>query len=277
MTKIRNKIFLSLILFTFLLSSYIIFKTTNYQKTTLISVNTTLDKKDFIQMIEKYDSYQAEKIDLYYQEYQLSHNHILALNKVNYPAFFEEAYHINSFKFSGGLFVNKNYYLEENDHPKNLVPVTLPKILRKDEAMLVDQETLKWAKLMFNDAKKKGLNLVVYSAYRSFYKQKTLFDNTTSAFVARPGHSEHQTGLALDIATKESGLTIFFEQTPEYLYLISNAHLYGFILRYPKNKEHLTLYPYEAWHFRYVGKELATYLYQNDLTLEEYIYLNFVL
>lgn len=94
----------------------------------------------------------------------------------------------------------------------------------------------------------------------------------TSLYSARPGQSEHQTGLAMDISAPsvQSALTTEVESTPEGQWLRENAHRYGFILRYPAGKEHITGYAYEPWHFRYVGRELAAFLKKKGLTLEEY-------
>ncbi len=239
------------------------------KKSYLITNNTD----DFLNIIKDYQSFNEEFYDLYYQEYQLTNNIILSLNKVNYPDFFLNKYDFPSFNFEGGQFVNKNYYLAASYIPKNLVPVTINKVNRKGETMLINKEALSAASKLFDDAKSKGLNLVVFSAYRSFIKQKELYDNAKDkSYVAKAGYSEHQTGLALDIATLDTGLSIYFENTAEYLYLKNNAHLFGFINRYPKDKTMLTLYPYESWHFRFVGKSLAQKLYDENLTLEEYIY-----
>ena len=98
---------------------------------------------------------------------------------------------------------------------------------------------------------------------------------TDLSYVAYPGTSEHQTGLVIDISTLNYGLITHFEESREFKILISNCHYYGFILRYPKGKESLTGYSYEPWHFRFVGRESATYIMTNNLTLEEYIYQNF--
>ena len=96
-------------------------------------------------------------------------------------------------------------------------------------------------------------------------------------YLAKPGYSEHQTGLSIDVGTKDSGLTIHFENTLAFKTLKENAHLFGFILRYPKDKEELTGYAYEPWHFRYVGPVHAKIIYENNLTLEEYFYYYFIL
>ena len=127
---------------------------------------------------------------------------------------------------------------------------------------------------MFKDAKRKNLDLTVFSAYRSFYKQHSIYNlSSDKSFVAIPGTSEHQTGMAVDISTKDTGLSIHFENTDEFLFLKENSYKYGFILRYPKDLISITGYPYESWHYRYVGVELATFLHDFNLTLEEYLYM----
>lgn len=126
------------------------------------------------------------------------------------------------------------------------------------------------------DAKSLGLNLWIASGYRSYWTQNTLYNNYVAAdgkeeadtYSARPGHSEHQTGLAFDLNSVESS----FANTDEGKWVKDNCYRYGLIIRYPKGKENITGYMYEPWHLRYVGVELATKLYNNGdwITLEEY-------
>ena len=92
------------------------------------------------------------------------------------------------------------------------------------------------------------------------------------SYSAKPGYSEHQTGLAFDI----NSIRDSFADTKEGLWLAKNAHIYGFILRYPKGKESITGYKYEPWHYRYVGVSVAQYIFENQITFEEY-YAKFVL
>lgn len=132
---------------------------------------------------------------------------------------------------------------------------------------------------MFLDAKYDGFDLSIGSAYRSAQLQSLYFYNLASSVgeetanisIARPGQSEHQTGLAVDISTvaRNCYLDNCFAQTEDGEWLANNSYKYGFILRYPKNKTNITGYMYESWHFRYVGTELATALFQSDLTLDE--------
>ena len=135
---------------------------------------------------------------------------------------------------------------------------------------------------MATDAKTAGFELVAFSWFRSFEYQDTLYNNYVNRdgqekadrYSARPGYSEHQTGLAFDVGEKgkeDLWLTEEFGETEAGKWLVENAQNYGFILRYPYGKEEITGYMYESWHFRYVGTELATKIKQANVTLEEYL------
>ncbi|WP_341201709.1 Ig-like domain-containing protein [Planomicrobium okeanokoites] len=135
---------------------------------------------------------------------------------------------------------------------------------------------------MLADAAKAGHELSIISSYRSYSYQKDLYNRYVAThgeeqakrFAALPGHSEHQTGLAFDLGGTESEgdwLSGSFGDTPAGKWLASNAHDYGFIVRYLKGKEAITGYIYEPWHFRYLGVENATAVYNSGLTLEEYL------
>lgn len=114
------------------------------------------------------------------------------------------------------------------------------------------------------------------SGYRSFERQKQLYDNDSgNAYLAAPGFSEHQTGLAVDLSTPDIGnaLKNDFEHTDAYRFLLKQGPQFGFILRYPRNSETVTGYPFESWHFRYVGRVHAMAICEHGMTLEEYLYL----
>jgi zinc D-Ala-D-Ala carboxypeptidase len=178
--------------------------------------------------------------------------------------------------------VNKNYALPNNYIPNDLVRpnVAFSFSDQKLEKGLIRQVAATALEKMFADAKNSGIELYAVSGYRSFIRQKTLFDAEINKVgkekaiqaVAYPGSSEHQTGLALDIASKSTNLDLTegFAQTKEGKWLAENAHRFGFILRYPKGKEGITIYEYEPWHFRYVGVKAATIIYKHKWTLEEY-------
>ena len=122
--------------------------------------------------------------------------------------------------------------------------------------------------------------LLIVSGFRSYDYQMMLYnrykkeDVNADRYSARPGHSEHQTGLAIDIVNTDSKNINKFKK--EFNWLDKNAYKYGFILRYPEGKEEITGYKYEPWHYRYVGKSLAKVLYNEGkwITLEEYFNLN---
>ena len=124
-------------------------------------------------------------------------------------------------------------------------------------------------------AKKDGYSLTIVSGFRSYSYQGQLYNNyvardgkaAADTYSARPGHSEHQTGLAMDINNASSS----FNNTPEAKWIAENCYKYGFILRYPKGKENITGYMYESWHVRYLGKQLAKEVCDSGLTLEEFL------
>lgn len=137
------------------------------------------------------------------------------------------------------------------------------------------QDTVASFERMKNDAAAQGINLWIASGYRSYYEQQSLYGSYygtygayADTFSAKAGHSEHQTGYALDINRVDDG----FSDTPEAQWLKDNCHRYGFILRYPDGKQDVTGYKYESWHIRYVGDELAEKLYNDGdwITLEEH-------
>ena len=113
------------------------------------------------------------------------------------------------------------------------------------------------------------------SGFRSYWDQNYIYNNSvknygveqTDTFSARPGHSEHQTGLAFDIGAIDDDMG----EWPSGIWLAENAHRYGFIIRYPKGKQHITGYKYGPWHVRYLGVNVATKVYNSGLTLEEYL------
>ncbi|PUB14501.1 D-alanyl-D-alanine carboxypeptidase family protein [Paenisporosarcina sp. OV554] len=131
-------------------------------------------------------------------------------------------------------------------------------------------------------AKLDGFELVAFSTFRSFERQETLYNQyvekdgqqAADQYSARPGYSEHQTGLSFDIGEKnfeQHWAAASFGETPAGEWISQNAHLYGFILRYPLGKEEVTGYMHESWHFRYVGVEPATDMFTHKQTLEEYL------
>lgn len=227
----------------------------------------------FYDIIKNYP-HNKEKLNEYEKIYNETNNIIYAINKVNYPTFLTpNSTNYLAIDYNNIFFVNTNYKLNKTYIPKNLVAVeNVDYIKRTNQTMMIDQTTLDAYTNLFSAALLNNLELTIFSAYRSYEYQESLYNKEESSYVALPGASEHQTGLAIDISTKKTGLTSFFDNTLECSWLTNNAHKYGFIKRYPKGKEHITGYPYESWHYRYVGIEIAEIIYANNLTLEEYFY-----
>ncbi len=173
----------------------------------------------------------------------------------------------------GILIVNKTYPLPEDYVPTNTY--------KSADGLnycttCIDIDAYEQYKLMKADATSLGLNIWIQSGYRSYNLQNDLYNKyvnrdgkvAADTYSARPGHSEHQTGLAFDLNT----ITDDFQYTNEGKWINENCYKYGFILRYPKGKENITGYKYESWHLRYVGIDLANKLYNNGdwITLEEH-------
>lgn len=166
------------------------------------------------------------------------------------------------------IMVNKTYSLPSNFAPNNLVTIN-------GYIKVVDFVKDAFDELS-SDAKSIGLNIYASSGYRSYSNQEYIYNNyvkkdgteKADTYSARAGYSEHQTGLAIDLNTIDDS----FADTSEGKYVKDNCYKYGFIIRYPKGKEDITGYMYEPWHIRYVGKELASKLYNNGdyITMEEY-------
>ena len=123
---------------------------------------------------------------------------------------------------------------------------------------------------MWNAANEEGLVLLVNSSFRTMTEQQEEYDRFGDDYASRPGFSEHQTGLSLDIFSKEHTTTANFKNSPAHIWLCDNAYKFGFIQRYEEDTEKLTGFAEEAWHWRYVGVDVATYLHEHDITFDEY-------
>ena len=164
--------------------------------------------------------------------------------------------------------------------PKGLAEPNVPARMDKsEEERSVRKDVVEPLERMFKDAKAAGHNLMVGSAFRSPQLQQKYYDNyvvtsgveAADQYSAKPGSSEHQLGLSVDISTesRECYLSECFTALPDGEWLAANAYKYGFTLRYKKGKEVITGYNFEPWHYRYVGVDLATALQQSNLTMEE--------
>lgn len=172
------------------------------------------------------------------------------------------------------ILVNKYYNVGQDYIPENLE-------LIDNQYAIGNMKMVKVAKEAFESlsaaAKKENLNIIAMSTYRSYDYQTNLYNRyvaqdgkeNADTYSGRPGHSEHQTGLAADVYNKTETYTNF-ERTKEYQWMQNHAHEYGFILRFPEDKVDETGYQFESWHYRYVGIEAAKYIKEHNISFEEY-------
>ena len=175
------------------------------------------------------------------------------------------------------MLVNK-YYLLNDYTPDDLVYISQKYAWGDKNSKQIRKVCYDAFIDMWESAKEDGYQLMINSAYRKPEDQETIYNNYKNkrgekyadSIAARPGSSEHETGLALDIFSIKNTNKNTFKDSPEAAWLKDNAHNFGFILRYPLEKENITGYNYESWHYRYVGKKAAKYCYDNDITFDEY-------
>lgn len=174
----------------------------------------------------------------------------------------------------GKLMIVNKYYNLSSSYKGDLVETGNYSI---NSNYKMDREAFEAYKKLYEDAVKNNLHIKIRSAYRSYFDQQYIYNGyvakdgkaESDRYSARAGHSEHQTGLAIDISAA-SDLWGDFSKTQEFTWMKDNSYKYGFILRYPKDKEYITGYMYEPWHYRYVGVDVAKYIYENNITYDEY-------
>ena len=228
----------------------------SYNKNILNILNNEYYKDDNLERYLKYDSDNIVLDVNMYLDYEF-YTHDININDVD-----------------NLVIVNKYYKLDKNYVPE------LVKVSKKyaiNERQLLTKEAKDAFEKMCEDARNDNIYLYSGSAYRSYSYQNTLYTNRVKSdgleyankTAAKAGYSEHQTGLAIDVLNGK--FEYLDSNDKEYEWLIENGHKYGFILRYPKNKEYITGYTYEPWHFRYLSIEVATELKEKNITYEEYI------
>ncbi len=229
---------------------------------------------EVIEDISKYlefDYFKSENlfryIDYYYGDYEEA---VLYVNIGLDKEFYDDPNIIT--EFSTTVLANKYNKLDESFEPNNIVQI-------KSSCSKGEEYLSKEAQVAFENmcdaALDDDMHILANSAYRSYENQQEVYDtylnlygqNYVDNYVALPGYSEHQTGLALDVAARDYNT---FRNSPEYDWMLENAYKYGFILRYPADKQDITGYKNEAWHFRYVGEDIAKYIQENNITYDEY-------
>ena len=247
----------------------------------MITVITLLfvkpDNKEIINPYKSYPFYKEELINDYIDyknKYNLSDKDTIirvniGLNKPFYTNVKESCYEKDL-----SILVNKYNYLDKNYKPKDLMS-----FYSNGKEIQIRNIVYKNFQDMANAAKKEKLNIRIISGYRDYYYQENLYNSylkhdkkdVVDTYSARAGYSEHQTGLSIDIDNVYANYNSF-HLTKEYIWMKENAYKYGFILRYPMDKENITGFKYESWHYRYVGKDISNYIYKNNITFDEYYY-----
>jgi D-alanyl-D-alanine carboxypeptidase len=181
------------------------------------------------------------------------------------------------------VLVNREHALPADYIPADLTKLTLPfASYALPERRQLRKEAAEAIVLLFEAAENDKIELFCYSGYRSYPSQSEIYTEKvrtigleeTNKYYAAPGHSEHQTGLAMDVtnaAGLKAGLNADFAQSKEGIWLAANANRFGFIIRYPQGKEGITGYAHEPWHLRYVGLKAALEIGKTGQTLEEYL------
>lgn len=235
-------------------------------------------KRDKVKYLEEFYSISYAKLD-YYDRYvafssETGEDEEVTVLFVNL-GMDKEAYvdYITVNDFSYDMLVNKYYKMAEKLVADDLIKIKSD--YTNSNEHYASKKAVDAIYEMFDAAEKEGYSLVVNSSYRSYEQQEELCEeykklygeNYVKNYVAQPGFSEHQTGLAFDIGSRNSNI---FANSKEYKWMLENAHKYGFILRFSKSGEDITGFRSEPWHYRYVGVDIATDIYESNITFEEY-------
>jgi zinc D-Ala-D-Ala carboxypeptidase len=274
------------------------FFTLGYKEADLLRLSKVLTEDEFDVIIEQdihakdlmpyldhseFNFYHYHAYEQIRQTYQF--NPIQTINYFNHPHMMTNFYQsIKPALFTDTLLmlVNKNYHLDKDFIPSDLVylkdmNLLIPADINRN---YLKAEVYQQLKRLFIEARRRDFMLFMSSGYRSYYTQESIYNRyilenrQADLFSAKPGHSEHQTGLAVDVTSRAVDFMLIeaFENTLEGQFIKHHAHEFGFIIRYPKEKEHITGYQYEPWHLRYVGVDVATKIYHEQITLEEYLF-----
>lgn len=260
-----------------------------YSETDITKIKSELSNKEIDKVLElKYNkalvSFMKQKyfifdnveryLNYFSQNSSLSHEKIVSVVNARADEEWYEDVKKTNVKKEELMLVNRYYGLTEDYEPEDLIPISGKYAY---EGKYMSESIYDYLAEMLDDAKTTGYTLVITQGYRSYEDQKTAYDSyanyhsvrETDLYAARAGHSEYQTGLSLSIVPYNI-ITDDITKSEENEWLQKNAHKYGFILRYPKGKEDITGFSYEPWRFRYVGKDAASYIYENDITFDEY-------
>ena len=251
-------------------------KISNYQKPNNVLKNNTNEEPVYVEHNKEFNIEKSNYIEENYERYlaykkkhtDYSDDTVITYVNIGLDREFYTNM-IDTDMSDGKLIICNKFHKLKNDYVPELVNLG-----GNYGGGQLEKEAAEYFKKMVDAAKKEGITIKNVSGYRSYATQTYLYNNyvkqdgvkNADRYSARPGTSEHQTGLASDINSVSDN----FEFTDAYKWLSKNSYKYGFILRYPKGKEFITGYMYEPWHYRYVGEEVATFIHENDITYEEY-------
>lgn len=305
--KLKKKFKKRLIIFLFIIIISIIgiksYKTYKYHQTyeyKLLEKNYTKEETDLL--LEKLDKTRIEKllttekneklINILNEKYfliknldkyiaysdknpEISLTEVIALVNVHRDQDYYENMELTDTSKGNTMLVNKYNALSKDYEVEDLK--TISKTYSYGDNKKLNNEAYDAFISLADDAKKEGYTILIVSSYRTYQDQEDVWKDykasfgtkKADAYAARAGSSEHETGLAIDVADYNDK-NDKFEATESFKWMQTNAHKYGYILRYPKGKENITGYSYEAWHYRYVGIDTATKVYNEGITYDEY-------
>lgn len=228
-----------------------------------------LNKKYFlIKNLDKYIAYSDKNPEISLTE-------VIALVNVHRDQDYYENMEVTDTSIGNTMLVNKYNALSKDYEVEDLK--TISKTYSYGDNKKLNKEAYDAFISLADNAKKEGYTILIVSSYRTYQDQEDVWKDykasfgtkKADAYAARAGSSEHETGLAIDVADYNDK-NDKFEATESFKWMQTNAHKYGYILRYPKGKENITGYSYEAWHYRYVGIDTATKVYNEGITYDEY-------
>lgn len=228
---------------------------------------------DYLEFAGEYDDYKNRTPDLKSTNDENKYEIIVAVVNVGANKEWYSEIHDTDLSKGNLILTNKFHQIPEDYVAGELVDVRNWYAYGNQKTV---QEVYDHFLEMWNAADRDGIKLIISSAHRDYNLQRNVYNDYRNSMgqiyadsiAARPGHSEHQTGLAIDITTDVNYNN--FDETEAFNWLINNAHKYGFILRYPDGKTYLTGYSYESWHYRYLGIETATKVHDLGITYDEY-------
>lgn len=231
-------------------------------------INILNEKYFLIKNLDKYIAYSDKNPEISLTE-------VIALVNVHRDQNYYENMEITDTSKGNTMLVNKYNALSKDYEVEDLK--TISKTYSYGDNKKLNKEAYDAFISLADDAKKEGYTILIVSSYRTYQDQEDVWKDykasfgtkKADAYAARAGSSEHETGLAIDVADYNDK-NDKFEATESFKWMQTNAHKYGYILRYPKDKENITGYSYEAWHYRYVGIDTATKVYNEDITYDEY-------